>query len=92
MRPTAVLFIIDPDRNPVPSEKLLQTLYHLTPAEIRVCTHLLEGKSLVDAAELVGISINTAKTHLKSAFSKTGTARQSQLIKLLAHSLPHEID
>jgi DNA-binding CsgD family transcriptional regulator len=91
MRPTAVLFVIDPDRNPLPNEELLRTLFNLTPAEVRICIRLLEGKSLNEAADSTAISINTAKTHLKSIFSKTGIARQSQLIALLVRLLPHKI-
>jgi DNA-binding CsgD family transcriptional regulator len=90
MRPTAVLFVIDPDRSPLPNEGLLQALFKLTPAEVRLCIRLFEGKSLSEAAETTAVSINTAKTHLKNIFSKTGTARQSQLISLLARLLPHK--
>src|SRR4029077_7500218 len=83
MRPTAVLFIIDPDRNPLLNEGLLHSLFNLTPAEVHLCMRLCEGESLSEAAEFNSISINTAKTHLKNIFSKTRTVRQSQLIALL---------
>ncbi len=88
MRPAAVLLIIDPDRSPLPDGELLRMLFNLTSAEGRLCEQLLEGKSLNEAAESSGTSINTTKTHLKNIFSKTGTARQSQLIALLARLLP----
>ena len=37
-----------------------------------------------DAAEMLGISQSTAKTHLKGVFRKTGVSKQSELVKLIA--------
>jgi len=38
---------------------------------------------LTDHAEGAGITLNTAKTHLKQIFAKTGSRRQSDLIRLI---------
>jgi DNA-binding CsgD family transcriptional regulator len=40
--------------------------------------------SIEDASEQLRIARETARSHLKSAFSKTGTHRQSELISLIA--------
>ena len=48
---------------------------------------LCEGKSLNDITAAYGISINTAKTHLKSILAKTGTSRQAQLVTVLLQSV-----
>jgi DNA-binding CsgD family transcriptional regulator len=85
--PSAIVFVIDPDRRPIPDEGSLHRLFNLTPMEARFCLRLLEGMSLSEAAEFSSISINTAKTHLKNIFSKTETTRQSQLVTLLARLL-----
>ena len=37
-----------------------------------------------EVAHMLGISQATVKTHLKRIFDKTGTARQSDLVKLVA--------
>jgi DNA-binding CsgD family transcriptional regulator len=45
---------------------------------------MLEGKSLVEAATVLTISRNTAKTHLARIFAKTGVASQASLLRLLS--------
>jgi len=66
------------------SPKRLVSLYKITPAEARLATHLAALKSLEEAADDLGISIHTARTQLKSTFSKTGTRSQAELMMLLA--------
>ncbi len=85
-RPAAVIFISDPDRSAELPADLLSRSYGLTPAEARLATILFEGRSLKEAADLSGVTHNTAKSQLKSVFSKTQVQRQGQLIKLLLNS------
>jgi DNA-binding CsgD family transcriptional regulator len=63
--------------------RTLEEALDLSAAEARLVSALSGGGTLVDAAEKLGISPNTAKTQLASAFSKTGTTRQSELISLV---------
>ena len=44
---------------------------------------IAQGMSLEEAARARGVSMNTARSHLKHAFAKTGTARQSELLRLV---------
>ena len=82
-QPAAVVFISDPDqRIEIPAD-LLRRCYGLTVAEARLVTTLLEGHALKKAADLCGVTHNTAKSQLKSIFLKTQVQRQSELIKLL---------
>jgi DNA-binding CsgD family transcriptional regulator len=39
--------------------------------------------TLEEAAAARGVSMNTARSHLKHAFAKTGTGRQSELLRLV---------
>lgn len=55
----------------------------LTPAEWRLALELREGLSVSDAALAVGVSVNTARTQVKSIFSKLGISRQSELVRCL---------
>lgn len=80
----AVVFIVDPSRRLRPAPEILSDLYRLTPAESRVTLLLGDGKSLSEIAEILGVSRNTLKTQVASVYSKTGTSRQSQLVRLLA--------
>lgn len=81
---TAVVFITDPDQKPAVQPETLRMLYGLTRAETKLAMVLLDGKSLLEAAELNDVGRETVRSQLKSIFGKTGTQRQSELIGLLA--------
>jgi DNA-binding CsgD family transcriptional regulator len=67
----------------------MSKLYGLTPGELRVLAALSEVGGISEAAEVVGISEATVKTHLQRLFGKTGTNRQAELVKLVAtHASP----
>jgi len=86
LKPAAVLLISDPDAKIELPEGLLRREYGLTPAEAGLTLKLMDGRSLKEAAELCGVAQNTAKSHLKSIFSKTQVHRQGELIRLLLTS------
>jgi DNA-binding CsgD family transcriptional regulator/PAS domain-containing protein len=79
----ALLFVHDPETSPEISSEILQGLYGLTPAEVRLAAALVSGARLKAAAERFGISPATARTQLKAIFGKTGTHRQADLIRLI---------
>lgn len=56
----------------------------LTPAEARLAARLRFGQTLKEAAEELGISVNTARNQLKSVFEKLGVNRQADLVRHLA--------
>jgi DNA-binding CsgD family transcriptional regulator len=66
------------------SIKSLGTLFQLTPAEILLLQHLVDGVHLSDAAAQLRTSLNTVRTQLKSIFRKTGQRTQGQLLALAA--------
>lgn len=57
--------------------------YGLTDREIDTLVLLLAGYNAADIGMLLGISTNTAKTHLKGVYSKTGVHNRRELISLL---------
>lgn len=79
----AMLFVLDPLPGQPDCGAYLQRVFGLTPAERAVAIELLDGCGLKAAAERLGISIATARTHLSHIFAKTGTHRQAQLVRLL---------
>jgi DNA-binding CsgD family transcriptional regulator len=81
--PAVVLFIADPERRAEPCQDVVRRLYGLTPAEARLACALLDADRLDDAAKTLGIGLSTAKTQLQAIFSKTGTCRQTQVVRLL---------
>lgn len=67
------------------SPQLLQQLFDFTPAEARIAVLVgTRGATLSRIAADAGLSINTAKSQIRSVFQKTGTERQADLVRLLA--------
>ncbi|MCE9521753.1 MAG: alpha/beta fold hydrolase [Alphaproteobacteria bacterium] len=58
----------------------------LTAAEARLAAKLVQGLQLSECAASLGISTHTARTQLKNIFAKTGTKRQSELLRLLTNA------
>ena len=67
---------------------LLRSHFGLTPAEARLALHLVAGETLRSAEAKLSITYETARTHLKNIFSKTGTCRQAELVVVLVAALP----
>jgi DNA-binding CsgD family transcriptional regulator len=57
--------------------------YALTPAEVRLTAYLVNGGTIASYAKAHGLSRNTARNQLQSAYCKTGTHRQAELVSLL---------
>ena len=86
-RPTAVIFVRDPEFEPRLPAEILSQLYGLTPAEARLAVALAGGKPLKDYAEAAEITVGTARWTLKQVMDKTDTRRQSELVRLLSRSV-----
>jgi DNA-binding CsgD family transcriptional regulator len=61
--------------------------FALTPSEIRMCQALVQGFTISEAADRLGITLETARHRLKTIFQKTGTNRQAALMSLLLKSI-----
>jgi len=58
-------------------------LFGMTPAEARIARAVASGVRMEEYAKDEGLTQNTAKTHLQSAFKKVGVARQADLVRVL---------
>ena len=65
----------------------LQNRFDLTRAEARLVVHLAKGMSLKSSAKVFGVGYETVRRHLKSAFLKTGTHRQAELLFVIIRAL-----
>jgi DNA-binding CsgD family transcriptional regulator len=86
---TAALFVRGATLDSPPALEVIARRYQLTPTELRVLLAIVEVGGTPKVAEALGVSPSTVRTHLKSLFSKTGTRRQADLVKLVAaHQSP----
>jgi DNA-binding CsgD family transcriptional regulator len=83
----ALVQFSSPDAIPRPRGAILRALYGLTPTESRMADLFLQGLETRDAAERMGITLETARWNLKRILSKTETGRQAELMRLML-SLP----
>lgn len=86
--PALALLISDPDRDAVADASALRARFGLTRKEAQLVGELAAGRSLDDTAARLGIARNTARSHLRGAFAKTGVSRQGELVRLVHSSLP----
>ncbi len=81
--PAVVVLIFDPGDQRPASAGLFQKIYGLTAREAQIARGLCDGKALETIANEMKMTYETARTHLKRIFSKTGTSRQAELVAQL---------
>lgn len=87
----AIVFAKNPDDMPWSNLDFIAYAYTLTRAERHFLEVILQSEGIAHAAEKLKISRSTASTHLQHIYAKTGTARQVELMHLVAsHQLPLE--
>ncbi len=84
--PRVAVIVSDPAMMHGPTEGTLSRRYGLTPAESRMVACLVGGATVSGTAAQLGVSLNTARTHLKRAMAKAGVSRQAELVRLLLSS------
>ena len=69
----------------VPSApQAIGSAFKLTPTELRVLLAIVEVGGVPEVATAFGVADTTIRTHVSRLFEKTGTARQADLVKLVA--------
>ena len=71
---------------PGPAETLtrrIMMMHGLTPAEAAVATALANGATLLEIAEVRGVSLHTVRDQVKAAQSRTGARTQGDLIRII---------
>jgi len=85
---SVAIFMQDPIQAPAVPGEAFARLHKLTGGELRVLLALSQGLGGMEAADMLGISEATMRTHLQHMYSKTGTSRQTDLLRLLRNSAP----
>jgi DNA-binding CsgD family transcriptional regulator len=87
--PTAVAAVFIRNREDArDNAELLATTYALTPAETRVLSCVLAGRSIAESAGELRVAAATVRTHLYAIFQKTGVSRQQDLLLLASQLSP----
>jgi DNA-binding CsgD family transcriptional regulator/PAS domain-containing protein len=85
---SVAVFMQDPLEAPMMPGEAFARLHKLTGGELRVLLALAQGLGAREAADMLGISEPTVRTHLQHMFAKTHTLRQVDLLRLLQTSTP----
>ena len=67
-------------------EQLAQ-LFDLLPSEARLALALSRGMSLAEAAEDLGLTVDSARTYSKRIYAKTGARGQTDLVRFIHRSV-----
>ena len=82
-RPAAVLIISDPEMETRARAERLRERFAFTRAEAAFALEIVKGDGRKAAADRLGITVGTARSHLTRIFDKTGSRRQAELVRLL---------
>lgn len=82
-RPTAVVIVSDPESEMQAGVARLRERFAFTPAEAAFALEIIKGDGRQAAADRLGITVGTARSHLSRIFDKTGSKRQAELVRLL---------
>ena len=66
-----------------PADALLQSMFGLTPAEIRVLKFILSGQTGSETADDLGVSLATVRTHIARLLTKTHASNQAELVRIV---------
>ena len=87
-RRRGTLFVIhDPLHRVPPMPQLVAELFRIPLGSATLLAALASGEELNAYAERAGISMNTVRFHLKTAYARTGVRRQSDLVRLITAAL-----
>lgn len=67
-------------------EQLVQ-LFDLLPSEARLALALSRGMSITEAAEELGLTVQTARTYSKNIYAKMGARGQADLVRFIHRSV-----
>jgi DNA-binding CsgD family transcriptional regulator len=80
-QPTVAVFVVDPATGLGAQIRHFAAGFGLTPAETRVLAEIIAGNGLPAAAARLKITGTTVRTHAYRILEKTGTNRQTELIR-----------
>jgi DNA-binding CsgD family transcriptional regulator len=83
----AVIHVHDPNETVGVQPEQLSDFYGFTKAQARLAAKLFQGYTINEAADALHISVNTARTHMRGIYAKTGVRTQAELLGVLSTGL-----
>ncbi len=83
----AVVLVHDPDSRAQDAIEILEQGLHLPRGAARIVAALAADDDLKSFAERAGVTIHTARFHLRAALSRTGARTQAELVRLAVRIL-----
>jgi DNA-binding CsgD family transcriptional regulator len=80
----AAVFVSKPGSSMPPSLEVLSALSGLTTREARIALKIADGSTPTQAADELGVTMNTMRTHLSHIFDKTGVNSQPGLVRYVS--------
>ena len=65
----------------------LTDLFGLLPSEARLAWAMAQGRSIAEAAQDLGLTVETARNYSKKIYSKTGAGGQADLVRIIFTSV-----
>jgi DNA-binding CsgD family transcriptional regulator len=85
--PAMVAFIHGDNRSLADRHEQLAELFGLLPSEARFALALSRGLSIAEAAESLGVTIQTARSYSKTVYAKMGARGQADLVRFILTSV-----
>jgi DNA-binding CsgD family transcriptional regulator len=82
--PVILVILVDRHLDDRVCPRCLRSAFDLTAREADLTVLLARGQPVQAASSVLGISIATARTHLRHVFQKTGSRTQAELVALIA--------
>jgi len=81
--PIAMVFVFDSINESERIEEVIRTLYGLSPTEAKIASRLVLTPDVHEVARALGITYNTARTHVKRIYAKTKINRLPSLVHMI---------
>ncbi|MBI2992794.1 MAG: response regulator [Gammaproteobacteria bacterium] len=81
--PISIVYVFEAAKDTDRIRDVIRSLYSLSPTEARIAAKLVLQPDLVAVAKSMGITYNTARTHLKRIYAKTNINRLPSLVHMI---------
>lgn len=86
-KPAAMIYISGDRRSQADRCEQLVDLFGLLPSEARLAWLLAQATSISEAAEALGLTVETARNYSKKIYAKTGARGHAELVRIILTSV-----